>query len=550
MSDYSILMGGKAGEGINRAGSVIARILSHRGYFQYMYYDYPSLIRGGHNFAIVRASPNPIGTHRNAVDFLLALDQTTVDTHRWRCSQDAVVLFNTGRVETEGMGVPIDDIVAEEGGSAVMVNTCLIGAFGKAAGIPWEDLEAVLKLEIPKALDTNLRIARRGYDAVEERRPIPRGKEPPLPLLSGSEAIGLGLLAAGLDAYVAYPMTPSSGLLHFLAGVAEDFSIKVVHPENEIAVMLMAQGCAYAGARTAVGTSGGGFCLMAEGLSMAGMTEVPAVIVMAQRGGPSTGIPTYTAQGDLHFILNAGQGEFPRFVISPGTAGQAYEWSARALNLAWKYQAPSFLLVDKTLAEGTYSFDREIPAPVGREEGAVWEGSSPYHRYADSETGVSPLATVPLPGEVIKVNSYAHDEHGATTEDPDLVAWLNEKHMRKEIAMLEEIETLSPVVTAGDADAETALLCWGSNIGVCSEVADEAGLQVIQPLVLSPFPVQQFIDALRNVTTLVAVEDNLTGQLTRLVEGFGFCVDDAILRYDGRPFGLEELRTRVEEVGA
>lgn len=548
MNDYSILIGGKAGEGINKAGSVIARILSHLGYFQYMYYDYPSLIRGGHNFAIVRASTRRIGTHRNAIDFLLALDQNTVDTHRWRCDAETVVLFNANKVEAEGMGIPIEDIVEEEGGSSVMVNTGLIGAFGRAAGIPWDTMEAVLTLEIPKKIETNLRIARRGYDAVEEQNPIPPQEKPTHPILTGNEAIGLGLLEAGLEAYVAYPMTPTSSLLHFLAGSAEDFGIKVIHPENEIAVMLMAQGCAYAGARTAVGTSGGGFCLMSEGLSMAGMTEVPVVIVMGQRGGPSTGIPTYTAQGDLHFILNAGQGEFPRFVISPGNTEQAFEWSARALNLAWKYQAPSFLLVDKTLAEGTYSFDREIPGPVGREKEAGWEGSSPYHRYADSETGVSPLATVPLGGEVVKVNSYHHDERGITTEDPELVAWLNEKHMRKEVSMLEEIETLSPVATAGDRAAETALLCWGSNIGICTEVAEEAGLQVIQPLVLSPFPVQQFIDALQNVTKLVAVEDNLTGQLTRLVEGLGFCVDDAILRYDGRPFSLEELRARVEEV--
>ncbi|MDG6257076.1 MAG: 2-oxoacid:acceptor oxidoreductase subunit alpha [Methanomicrobiaceae archaeon] len=548
MNDYSILIGGKAGEGINKAGSVIARILSHRGYFQYMYYDYPSLIRGGHNFAIVRSSTHRVGTHRNAIDFLLALDQNTVDTHRWRCGEETAVLFNASKVEAEGMGIPIDDIVEEEGGSSVMVNTCLIGAFGRAAGIPWNTMEEVLTLEIPKKIETNLRIARRGYDAVEERTPIPPQEGPAHPILSGNEAIGLGLLDAGLDAYVAYPMTPSSGILHFLAEAAEDFAIKVIHPENEIAVMLMALGCAYAGARTAVGTSGGGFCLMSEGLSMAGMTEEPIAIVMGQRGGPSTGTPTYTAQGDLHFILNAGQGEFPRFVISPGNAEQAYEWSARALNLSWKYQAPSFILVDKTLAEGIYSFDRDIPAPVGREKEPRWEGESPYHRYADTETGVSPLAAVPLAGEVIKVNSYHHDEHGTTTEDAELVAWLNEKRMRKEESMLEAIEGLSPVAIAGDGSAETALLCWGSNIGVCTEIAEEAGLRVIQPLVLSPFPVQAFNEALENVTTLVAVETNLTGQLTRLVEGFGCCVDDAILRYDGRPFSLEDLREEVEEV--
>ncbi|HDR73264.1 MAG TPA: 2-oxoacid:acceptor oxidoreductase subunit alpha [Methanoculleus sp.] len=550
MNDYSILIGGKAGEGINRAGSVIVRILSHLGYCQYMYYDYPSLIRGGHNFALVRASTHRIGTHRNAVEFLLALDQDTVDVHRWRCSDGTAVLFNANKVDAEGMGIPIDDIVEEEGGSSVMVNTCLIGAFGRAAGIPWATMEEVLTLEIPKKIETNLRIARRGYDAVEEQTPIPRQEAARHPILTGNEAIGLGLLDAGLDAYVAYPMTPSSGLLHFLAGVAGDFALKVIHPENEIAVMLMAQGAAYAGARTAVGTSGGGFCLMTEGLSMAGMTEVPVTIVMAQRGGPSTGTPTYTAQGDLHFILNAGQGEFPRFVISPGNIEQAYEWSARALNLSWKYQVPSILLEDKTLAEGAYSFDRDMTTPVGREAVARRDGGSPYRRYAATETGVSPLATVPLEGEVIKANSYHHDERGITTEDPALVAWLNEKRMRKEDAMLEEIDRLSPVTTAGDGSADTALLCWGSNIGVCAEVAGEAGLKVIQPIVLSPFPVQAFNTALENVTVLIAVEDNITGQLTRLVEGLGCCVDDAILRYDGRPFSLEELREQVREVVA
>ena len=181
----------------------------------------------------------------------------------------------------------------------------------------------------------------------------------PLPIITGNQAISLGLIKAGLGAYVAYPMTPSSSVLDFMARYAKDFGLKVVHPESEIAVMLMAQGFAYAGVKAAVGTSGGGFCLMTEGLSLAGMAEMPVVVVMAQRTGPSTGLPTYTAQGDLHFVLNAGQGEFPRFIVAPGDAEEAYYWAGVALNLAWKFQVPSFILTDKIVSESQYSFDIE-----------------------------------------------------------------------------------------------------------------------------------------------------------------------------------------------
>ena len=208
-----------------------------------------------------------------------------------------------------------------------MKNTCILGGFCKTVGIDWAILEEVLKKHIPKNLELNLKVAKRGYDSAMEFCSIEKLNSPALPILSGNQAIALGLIKAGLQAYVAYPMTPSSSLLDFMARFAPDFGLKVVHPENEIAVMLMAQGFAYAGQKAAVGTSGGGFCLMTEGLSLAGMAEMPVVIMMGQRTGPSTGLPTYTAQSDLHFILNAGQGEFPRFVIAPGDAQDAYYWS-------------------------------------------------------------------------------------------------------------------------------------------------------------------------------------------------------------------------------
>jgi 2-oxoglutarate ferredoxin oxidoreductase subunit alpha len=273
-----------------------------------------------------------------------------------------------------------------------MGNSAVIGAFAKAAGIAWDTVNSVFLAHMPKGADLNLRVARRAYDHVSTVLPIPPLGDRRLSLVTGNEAIGLGMVAGGLSAYVSYPMTPSSSLLHFLAENAARFGITVIHPENEIAVMLMALGLSYGGQRTAVGTSGGGFCLMTEGLSLAGMAEIPVVLLVSQRTGPSTGLPTYTAQSDLHFVLNAGQGEFPRFVVAPGDAQEAYFWSAVAMNIAWKFQVPAFILADKTLSEGIYAVDpSEIP-DAGIGEPLPWDGTGQYHRYADTLTGISPLA--------------------------------------------------------------------------------------------------------------------------------------------------------------
>jgi 2-oxoglutarate ferredoxin oxidoreductase subunit alpha len=550
VKEISVLIGGKAGDGINRAGLILARLFSQMGYHIYMYYDYPSLIRGGHNFAIIRASGEVVRTHREKLDILLALDRTTLETHRGRCTDTTAVLYNADTVKGDGAGtgIALDTITNEEGGIPIMANSCLIGAFAKAAGISWDMLEAVLRREIPRETDLNLAIARRGYDAAPAKMTVSPLNQVSLPFFSGNEAIGLGLLRGGLDAYVAYPMTPSSGILHFLADVAEDFGLTVVHPENEIAVMLMAQGFAYAGAKTAVGTSGGGFCLMTEGLSLAGMSEVPVTLVVSQRAGPSTGVPTYTAQADLNFVLHAGQGEFPRFVIAPGDAEQASAWSAMALQLSWKYQVPAFILVDKSLSEGFYSFDQGAAWPVEPEEFPPWDGAGIYRRYADSLSGVSPLAVVPQEGAVIKVNGYAHDEDGITTEDGETIARLTEKHLRKKPFMLGEVEAVPAVATAGNPDATAALLSWGSNAGVCAEVAALLDIRSVQPIVLSPLPVEQLHEALRGVDRIIGVEDNATAQLAAIVENHGIPVHDRILCYDGRPIALEELYDRVLEV--
>ena len=293
---------------------------------------------------------------------------------------------------------------------------------------------------------------------------------------------------------------------------------------------------------------------MTEGLSLSGMAEIPVVVIMAQRTGPSTGLPTYTGQSDLHFILNAGQGEFPRFIVAPGDAEEAYYWAGAALNLAWKYQVPSFILSDKTVSESQYTFDLNDAGELKEEALQLWEGAregvgdSEYSRYRYTESGVSPLAFPPKKGQVIKTDSYVHDEKGITTEDPVITRQMADKRLQKGLSLAKELEAYETVKVYGQSQSKTALLCWGSNKGVCQEAAQQLDLRVIQVLVLSPFPEKKLREAMMGVERLIAVECNATGQMASLAGSFGIRVQDRILKYDGRPFSLEDLQADLGRV--
>lgn len=541
VQEISVLIGGKAGDGINQAGPIIGRILSMLGYRIYIYLDYPSLIRGGHNFSIIRGSKGAIGSHKDKVDFILALNQDAVDLHKERVHGKSVIIYDRDAVKSDGVGLPLGGIIKEEGAQPIMRNSILIGALCKACGVEWTVLEDVFKKGIRKETELNLKLARRGFAVSKEAVDVSPLGSKPLPMITGNEAIGLGLIKGGLDAYVAYPMTPASSILHFLAEKADDFNLKVIHPESELTVILMALGFAYGGTRVAVGTSGGGFCLMTEALSLAGLGELPVVIVVSQRPGPSTGVPTYTSQGDLLFVLNAGHGEFVRFVVAPGDPEEAYSWSERALEIAWRFQIQPIVLVDKSLSEGTYSFDIDSVGKINDEGPLLWDRKGEYKRYLDTANGISPMAFLPEKGATIKVNSYTHDEYGITTEDAGLIKKGQDKLNRKEAALIEYLKDIDTVNVYGKKKSSTALLCWGSNKGVCVEAAQELGLKVIQPLVLKPFPVEAFKKAVRGVKKIICVESSSQAQLTTLIKTHGFRVDSNILKYDGRPFALDEL---------
>lgn len=546
MPDTSVLIGGRAGEGINVAGLGIARLFGRLGYYVYMYFDYSSLIKGGHNFGVIRACDEKIAAHRCQVDFIIALNQDTIDKHRDITGPDTVIIYDSTRAAAEGAGVPVDDILKTEKAPPIMLNSCMLGAFAHTAGISWPVVEEVFRKHLPKAVEQNLLVARRGYDVTEVKKTVTAFPREQLPVMSGNEAIGIGLVRGGLEAYVAYPMTPTSNILHFLAEQAGAFGLTVLHPENEIAVMLAALGFSYAGKKTAVGTSGGGFCLMTEGLSLAGQAELPVVVVMGQRTGPSTGLPTYSAQSDLLFVLHAGQGEFPRFIVAPADAEEAYTWSATAIRTAWAFQVPAVILVDKTLCEGFYSFD-ERKAVLEPFDMQVDLPTFPYRRYADTPSGISPMVAPPYAGAVIKVNGYAHDETGITTESAGVVSTMVGKRIRKERALTDAVSGMHAVIVTGVHDAPAALLSWGSTGGVCREVARNLGIRSVRPIVLSPFPHEQLREALRGVNLLIGVEENATGQLATLARRYGIEIHTAIGRVDGRPFSVEELERNVRE---
>jgi len=552
MDELSILIGGKAGFGIDRAGAIIGNLMNKLGWRIFIYRDYPSLIRGGHTFLIVRASKRRIAAHRDAIDIVIALNEETLSLHKKRLKDGCLFIYDSDQVKPKepscGVGLGLGQFLKEENAPEIMRNTCVIGAMAKALGISFDTLSAVLAEEFSKEAELNIKVARRGYDASRELIKVDTIKQGPIPLATGNEAVGLGLVKGGLNVYIAYPMTPGSPILHYLAKEKEKFSIDVIHPESEIAVILMALGFAYAGRRAAVGTSGGGFCLMTEGLSLSGMAELPVTIVLGQRPGPSTGLPTYTSQTELNFALYAGQGEFARFIVAPGDAEEAYYWSAVAMEMSWRYQVPSIILTDKHIGESAFNFDIASAGEITRSGPALWDRNGQYKRYAFTDDGVSPLAFPPAANAVVKVNSYEHDESGITTEEPEMTKAMQEKRLKKEKALEKGLKGLSTVKVYGNKKSKDTVLFWGSNKGACVEIADKLGMRAVQPIVLNPFPEEELRNALAGAERVIAVECNARAQLAALARDRGFrTIDKTVLKYDGRPFSLEELEAAIKE---
>ncbi|HSW10984.1 MAG TPA: 2-oxoacid:acceptor oxidoreductase subunit alpha [Bacillota bacterium] len=551
MSDYNVLVGGAAGQGVETLAGLLEKAFHRHGLWVFGVRDYMSRIRGGHNFAQVRVADRPLHGPRRRLDAIIALNEETVRLHRDRLAENGRILADAGLGVTDPalLALPLER-TARELGDPRVVGSLALGAVAASFGLDRAIIEEILAERFAgETLAINVKALHASGEWATRHFPLPL---PPRPtrdriLVTGAEALGLGVLAAGCTFGAWYPMTPATPLMTFLADRQAEAGMVVEQAEDEIAAINMALGAAYAGARALCATSGGGFSLMVEGLSLAGMTETPVVIVLMQRPGPATGFPTRTEQGDLAFALTAGHGEFPRLVTALRTPDDAFRQAARAFNLAEKYQLPAILLGDQFLTDyvqsmppldfGSLVIERQLlaPAEVGPD--------GDYLRYDLTESGISPrLLPGKAPGQVVMLCSDEHTPRGNITEAADVRAAMVDKRMRKHSMLRQEVE--EPEFLG--EDGPVLFVAWGSTGGPLREAVEtlNAGGRRAGALVfgdLWPLPTGRLREKAPG-KLLVNVEQNHSGQLARLVrQETGIVCDRSLLKYDGRPFTADEI---------
>jgi len=546
---FTFLVGGKAGEGVKKAGSVAAHIFASIGQRVFQMDDYMSLIRGGHNFSIVSTSTRWITSHYMKADLLVNFDKRSCETHINDVADGGIVFYNSDEHEdVNGVGIPFSSEAEKYPMKNLMYGVGAVAILSSAIGMKKEQMNQSIKNQYPRGIENNIEYANTIYEMVKDEcygKFILSKGEKQRPLITGNEAICLGAIAGGLNTYYGYPMTPASSILHFLAEQAENFGLAVVHAESELAAINMAIGSAFTGARSMVGTSGGGFSLMTEGISLAGITETPLLCILSMRPGPATGVPTYTEQADLSFALSAGHGDFLRIVASPGTIEEAYYLTAEMLDLAWKFQTPAILLTEKQLSESSMTIDLDVSKVKWSEPRMHKKGD--YKRYAFTDDGISPLLFPPS-NEINKWNSYEHDELGITTENADMIAKMHEKRNDKVNALVNHMKKIKSVnIICGEHP--TNIFAYGSTYMSVLEALKYGNLNptIVQPIYLSPFPSWE-LEQFKEQDNIV-VEQSISGQFTNLLtEKAGINVRITIKRYDGRPFDPIELSKKISEV--
>lgn len=561
--DVNIRITGGAGQGVHTAGALLSRLAVAAGHHFHATQDYMSRIRGGRNSYTVRVREVPVRAGRTEAEIVLALDPGHLPYFLPSVSPGGLVVCDVpggNAADQRVIAAPLKEM-AVAAGSPILGNMVGSGIIAGALGIPPDTVDRVLALEFKgDFLEKNRKAARLGAGWAEGRVPgtyrLPEAAFGTRMILSGNEALALGAVAGGCKFAVGYPMTPGSGILLGLSVDGPPLGLVFEQAEDEIAALNMAIGASYAGARSMVATSGGGFALMAEALSLAGMLETPVVVALGMRPGPATGMPTRTGQEDLAFVLSAGHGEFPRLVLSPGSVEEAYALAHHAMEMSEAYQVPCILLTDQYLADTVVDVEPgDFPVhPVNRRivrGGDVPRGADGrYRRYADTETGVSPMAVPGEPGITVVSDSDEHTADGHLTEDHAVRIAMVEKRMRKGEALA--METLPPLVS-GPPEAELLLIGFGSTKGVIAEAREIlAGEGIAAAAVhlrqVDPFPARAVSEIIDRYRTALTVENNRTGQLARLLRAeTGREVAGTLARFDGLPFTPAEVAERAKE---
>ncbi len=542
----TILIGGKAGHGTAFTSHLIGKIFCSLGYYVFNYRDYPSLIRGGHNFNVLKISDKPVYSHDNEYDIIIAFDQETIDKHKKELKSGGFILGAKGLKGKKIEKVDVDSILEKLDAPEIMENNILLGWLFKYFGVDKNVLFKQLKKKFKgDKFDLVEKAVNEGYKLTEKEEDIKKIGSPKY-FISGSKGVGVGALNAGIDAYIAYPMTPATPVLHYLAGKQKEHNFLVLQTENEIGVVNAAMGSSFTGAKTMVGTSGGGFALMSETLSMAGISEIPLVAYLAQRTGPASGVPTYTTQGDLKMAINAGHGEFLRIVVAPGDAQEAIIRTEEAFYLSLKYRTLVVLVTDKHVAESDYSFDELKTSNVDNQRFIADKVSENYKSYKFTKNGISPRA-VPGQGPAVRASSYEHDEYGYTTEDPEMIVKMNDKRMKKEEFIRKEIKKLKPASVYGKGD--NLIVGWGSTKGaILDSLSELENFRFLQISYISPFPKEIVKKEIKKSKQVFLVENNATGLLGDIIrEQTGLKIDKKILKYDARPFVPSDIINKIKK---
>jgi len=563
--DLNILVGGAAGQGMETVMNILGKSLVREGFGIIYTKDYMSRVRGGHNFSRLRiASGTPWSTVEK-IDILVALNEETYYLHRDHLPPSARVIYDPQEFslpESEQRGIPVElKKIAEESGGRVMANTVAVGALLVLMGLGTATVEGLLQEMFATkegVAEKNVSALKSGYNAAASfcnacfTMPPKSNDSGRKLFIDGNQVLGMSALASGCRFLSAYPMTPSTGIMNYLAGKSTDYPVVVEQAEDEIAAINMALGASYTGIRALTCTSGGGFALMVEGLSLAGMTETPLVVIVAMRPGPATGLPTRTEQGDLEFVIHGGHGEFPRAVLSATSQEDAFYRLNKAFDLADRHQTPVIFLSDQSFADTHRSIEPFDFSRLRYDRALAEEGKfeKPYKRYRVTDSGISPrIIPGEHTGEVVLIDSDEHDEKGNITESDRVRRMMAEKRMRKLEGLAGEMDEPD---LYGDSHPEVLLIGWGSTYGVMREAVDALSNSGTKTAMLHfsdlyPLPTQRLQDLLKEVGKSYCVENNATGQLARLIRReTGLQTSGLILKYDGRPFLPREIVEEVE----
>ena len=559
--DFSIAIGGAAGQGIATPGNMLARMFSRRGLHLYAYNAYQSIIRGGHILLTIRIRDEEVLSHGDGIDLLLCLNQDTMDRHLEILGPGSRVLYNGDKVQPgevpDGVlacPMPIAELAGDSKNKLIQ-NTISLGVMMSLIGLDFSVLEEALEMAFKRkgapVVEENVTMARAGYDHAATNFepfpvPFPEGDKP-LAMWTGNSALAMGGAVAGVKFYAAYPMSPSTGVLHWMAQHAHELGIMVRQVEDEIGVANMVIGAAHAGCRAMCATSGGGFALMTEAVGAAAMMEIPAVFINVMRAGPSTGVPTKTEQGDLWQVLGASQGDFERFIVAPKDVLDAYNTVPELFNLVDRAQCPGIIISDLLISEGTFNVDPDlIEFQPEIDRGDLLIDPSPngnYLRYADTESGISPRVVPGYEGFVHVVTTDEHDQDGVIISDefthPHKRRRSVEKRARKFMGVAADVP---PPTLAGPQDAEVTLVGWGSTYGVIREAIEmlsEQGVVANQFAIkwIVPFHSEVVEKVLSSAKRVLIVENNHSGQFARYLRSeTGFSAHGHIRKYDGEPF--------------